>query len=225
MQQQGRLIGKMPRVAEYFIASFALVVLYLTLLGGAYLGYKVLIAPDKGGADLPKIVAGGLVIGLGFLVSIGIISYGIDKQHIRFFPDFMLFATGLVVAAMLIVHGKMVAKALGQEYGLKKFVLHVLLLMIVASVALVMEQIHSYHPTSSTTFKTWYVIALLSQEAAHFLGMVMRYVMFPPPEPFHVLYDLAIFGLALFIALVFLERICLTINYLAYKLTKTILTV
>ena len=227
MNRQGSLAIRQNPL-EYLIAVFATAILYLTLLAGAYLGYEVLLAPDKGALEWRAVLAGALVVALGFVLSVGVISYGIVKKQIALLNYVVLIAAVVVAGGMLIVHGKMSAKALGQQYGMGKFVLHSALLLTTAAIVTFLEHIRSAeHPPVFFGEKEGgmsYVYAgvLLFQEAIHFFGMIMCYVLQRPEEPAHVLYDLLIFVFAFLISLALIGRFGRVINFFAYKLTKTI---
>ncbi len=214
---------------EYAIAMFALIILYLTLLAGAYLGYEVLLSPNKGSLEWDAIIAGGLVVALGFGLSLGVISFEIEKRNLEFLRRPVFLAAGLVAGGMLLVEGKMGAKALDQGYGIFKFILHTGLLITATGALLLLEQIHSYKLKwgRQERFSPEYIYAifLLGQEGIHFLGMLLRYVKYPPEQSWHVVFDLAVFTLVFLIALALVGRCGKIINLLASKLTKTILTV
>ncbi len=224
MNQQSNLVRGMNWLAEYFIAVFAAVILYLTLGAAAYLGYEMLLSPGEKHLGWTAIVAGGVVVLLGFVLSVGVIFYSIKEGEIDSLRAWVLFASGLVVAGMLIVHGKMCAKALGQEYELSKFTLHGFLLGGVALTVVFLEHIRSDEGGHFSLLGV-YAGLLLFQEMLHFLGMIAAYVFSSPKEPERVAYDLMIFVLAFVIALVFSRRFGKIVNLLAFAVTKTILDV
>ncbi len=199
------------------MAALALLTLYPALLGGAYLGYSILFAPDKHTPALDVLTAQLVAVGIAFLVGIGVLSFGIDRLRNPFLPHLARLAAVSAVAGMLVIYTKMIAKLLMEEYDLGKFIAHAILLTVCAFAVLILDQVHPVHIKSS------YAFPLVLLAVVHLNVIMAHYIFLPIKTPVSILEDVFVLGLIASIALLFTGQARRIVNLLAYKLTKTII--
>ncbi len=199
------------------MAALALLTLYPALLGGAYLGYSILFAPNKQTPALDVLTAQLIAVGIAFLVGVGVLSFGIDKLRNPFLPHLARLAAVSALGGMMVIYAKMIAKLLVEDYSVGKFIAHAVLLAVCAFAVLLLDQVHPLH------LKTFYAIPLLLLGAIHLNFIIVHYIFVGAKVPAFIIEDTLTLGLVVFIALLFTGYARRIINLIAYKLTKTII--
>lgn len=215
MQNQSTNAQMFDKVLQgYIFILLTLLTLYPALLAGGYVGYLILFHSQLLPWD--ALIAQVVVISIGFFSGVGILGYGIKTIPNRWLLRLARMAAVLSMAGMLVFYIKMVSKLALENYTLFKFSLHIAMLVVIAFVVLLLDRLHP------VPLRQYYLVPLLMGALMHFLSMLVHYVAAVPQEPWHVLEDLTLFAIVLAICMAFSGHLVEALNFLAYKVTKTI---
>ncbi len=215
MQNQSSNLQMSDKVLQgYIFISLTLLTLYPALLAGGYVGYLVLFQSQLPPWD--ALIAQVVVLAIGFFSGVGILGYGIKIIHNFWLLQLARMAAVLSMAGMLVFYIKIVSKLALENYTLPKFFLHIVLLVVMAFVVLLLDRLHPM------PIHQFYLLPLLMGTLVHFLAMLVHYVVADPKEPWYVLGDLTLFAIVLAICMAFSGHLVEALNFLAYKITKTI---
>ncbi len=218
MQNQSSNAQMRNKVVQgYTFTLLTLLTLYPALLAGGYVGYLILFRSQLPPWD--ALTAQAIVLAIGFFSGVGILGYGIKITHNQWLLLLARMAAVLSMAGMLVFYVKMISKLALQNYTLPKFFLHITLLVIIAFVVLLLDGLHP------VPLRQYYIIPLLMGALMQFLSMLVHYIATTPEEPWHILGDLTLFTVVLAICMAFSGHLVQALNFLAYKVTKTIVEV